>query len=144
MSADLYRGWRLNEVCARPFAARGEGDALEIVSLTNAEAIRAGGSRSALAAVKAKIDAMTPADLRAVPLAFGGLALVPVSDAGRDWLDQSASDWEGDGNILYDGRHPCMTGLPTDAIGFEPQDWPNIVAAAREAGLTVVMTGDSE
>ncbi len=58
MTDNLYRGWRLNEVCARPFAARGEGDALEIVSLTNAEAICAGGSRSALEAVKAKIDAI--------------------------------------------------------------------------------------
>jgi len=76
------------------------------------------------------------ADLTAHPLPFGGLALVPVSDAGRDWVKRYAM-------IGY--RFPtyrthwdaCMAGFPADAIGFEPQDWPEIVTAAREAGLIV-------
>jgi len=78
------------------------------------------------------------ADLTAHPLPFGGLALAPVSNAGRDWL------WPG-GDIaralgwlhVFTAPDACMTGFPADAIGFEPQDWPEIVTAARDAGLTV-------
>lgn len=74
-------------------------------------------------------------DLTAHPLAFGGLALVPVSDAGRDWLY-----WWQRGPYLpcvFRAPDACMTGFPADAIGFEPQDWPEIVRAAKEAGLIV-------
>lgn len=73
-------------------------------------------------------------DLTAHPLPFGGLALVPVSDAGRDWL--RPHEYCG-GVFLWPSA--CMTGFPADAIGFEPQDWPEIVSAAREAGLIVAL-----
>jgi hypothetical protein len=81
-------------------------------------------------------------DLTAHPLPFGGslgLALVPVSDAGRDWLhDLRVNDLDGPLPCPYFAApDACMHGFPADAIGFEPQDWPEIVTAAREAGLIV-------
>lgn len=76
---------------------------------------------------------MTAADLTAHPLPFGGLALVPVSDAGRDWLRW---DW-GWYLPVFMLPDACMTSFPADAIGFEPQDWPEIVTAARDSGLVV-------
>jgi putative intracellular protease/amidase len=72
--------------------------------------------------------------IQAHPLPFGGLALVPVSDAGRDWLESVCDGFAG---VFLPGLHACMTGFPADAIGFEPKDWPDIVRAARDAGLTV-------
>ena len=72
-------------------------------------------------------------DLIAHPLPFGGLALVPVSDAGRDWLE----DVRVDGRCYFYQFDACMAGFPADAIGFEPQEWPEIVTAARDAGLIV-------
>lgn len=88
-------------------------------------------------------------DLTAHPLPFGGLALVPVSDAGRDWLATAyffecvlndvpvfVSEYQGEDGTPLPGD-ACMTSFPADAIGFEPQDWPEIVTAARDAGLIV-------
>lgn len=77
---------------------------------------------------------MTRPDLAAHPLPFGGLALVPVSDAGRDWLEDTEFLL---GGAAFTPADPCMAGFPSDAIGFEPQDWPEIVTAARDAGLIV-------
>jgi hypothetical protein len=74
------------------------------------------------------------ADLTAHPIAFGGLALVPVSDAGGEWL-WCEPVWRG--METFTAPDGCMTGFPDDAIGFEPQDWPEIVTAARESGLIV-------
>jgi hypothetical protein len=76
-------------------------------------------------------------DLTAHPLPFGGLALVPVSDAGRDYLREIQGDWYYDTTPYFVPPDACMAGFPADAIGFEPQDWPEIVTAAREAGLIV-------
>ncbi len=73
------------------------------------------------------------ADLTAHPLPFGGLALVPESDAGRIWLWPAVKGVR----LLHWDNQGCMAGFPADAIGFEPQDWPGIVTAARDAGLIV-------
>jgi hypothetical protein len=77
-------------------------------------------------------------DLTAHPLPFGGLALVPVSDAGRGYL-LDGIEYRGafHGLNWFPSRDACMAGLPVGAIGFEPQDWPEIVNAARDAGLIV-------
>ena len=83
---------------------------------------------------------MMPRDLEAHPLPFGGLALVPVSDAGRDWLTLWPQMLWGPCKSAWPTFHApdgCMEALPDDAIGFEPQDWPEIVTAARDAGLIV-------
>jgi hypothetical protein len=76
-------------------------------------------------------------DIRCSPLPFGGLALVPVSDAGGFWLSEVPRDGYGVSLNLFRAPDGCMAGFPADAIGFEPQDWPEIVTAAREAGLIV-------
>lgn len=73
-------------------------------------------------------------DLTAHPIAFASLALVPVSDAGRDWLEATEFLL---GGAAFTPADACMTGFPADAIGFEPQDWPEIATAARDAGLIV-------
>lgn len=82
---------------------------------------------------------MTAADLTAHPLPFGGLALAPVSDAGRCfvWVRHRCPD-------IFTAADACMAGFPADAIGFEPQDWPEIVNAAREAGLIVSLHDSDE
>ena len=43
--------------------------------------------------------------------------------------------WQG--METFTAPDACMAGFPPDAIGFEPQDWPEIVTAARDAGLIV-------
>lgn len=71
-------------------------------------------------------------DLKAHRLPFQGFALSPLTDAGRDFLTEF--EWE-DSTF----RHPdaCMTGLPDDAVGYEPFLMDEVVGQIQERGLTI-------
>ena len=73
-------------------------------------------------------------DLILHPLAFGGVAFEPVSDAGESWLWGYSVNL---GGAPFTSADACMAELPDSAVGFEPHDRDSVLMDATLAGLTI-------
>lgn len=73
-------------------------------------------------------------DLIIHPLAFGGVALEPLTDAAHELLYEWAAEPEAD---LFIAPDACMEGLPRGSVGFQPWEAEDYIAAALSRGLTV-------
>lgn len=77
-------------------------------------------------------------DIRIHPIAFGGRAFEPLTDAGRNWCKQAYDDKDSNSHLYFppDG---CMTGFDYPTFGCEPRAFEGCLEAAREAGLTLTL-----
>lgn len=67
------------------------------------------------------------------PIAFGGVALEPLTDAAHELLYEWAAEPEAD---LFIAPDACMDGLPLASVGFQPWEADCYIAAALNRGLT--------
>lgn len=67
-------------------------------------------------------------DLRFTKIAFGGVAIEPLTESGVYFVGSLDAPFQiGDA---------CLTGFPWGTVAIEPQDFDDMLEAARDEGLT--------
>jgi len=72
-------------------------------------------------------------DILTYQIAFGGVALEPLTIAAMEWCKARAELDES----LFRSPDACLAGFHVDAIACEGRDAESLIDAACEAGLTL-------
>ena len=82
--------------------------------------------------IRAQYCSAAKPDIQIHPIAFGGYAFEPLTDAGRQWARNVTS-----GYPVFRSPDGCMTGFSHDAFGIEPCDYGAFTDDLRDSGLRV-------